>query len=179
MNPCSIRPEQHTESVPLPAITKDIFTKIINMKKLIIPALGLFLLTACGNGGGDKKDEATEQANKLEKEVLEDHDIAMPKSMRIPDLEKDVKKMLDSIATLPEKAKAAAAPLKSKLDSLSADLSYASMAMDKWMTEFVLDSFKKDAAKRIQYLTDEKSKVAKVKEAVLGALEKAKAVLGK
>ena len=88
-----------------------------------------------------------------------------------------MKKVLDSIATLPAKAKQAAAPLKAKLDSVAADLSYAEMAMDKWMTEFNMDSAVNNIDQRIKYLTDEKSKVGKVKAAILSGLEKADSLL--
>lgn len=152
------------------------------MKKLLLPFAALCILASCKNGkdsGGEQKGDPAleEKASQLQKEVLEEHDIAMPKSMKIPDLEKEVSRLLDSVAGLPEKAKAAAAPLKEKLEKLKEELSYAGNAMDKWMTEFSLDSFSKDAAKRISYLTDEKLKVSKVKDAILNGLAKADSLL--
>ncbi len=84
---------------------------------------------------------------------------------------------LDSIEKLPVKARQAAAPLKIKLDSLQKDLSYAEFAMNKWMNEFNMDSAINNAEERINYLQSEKLKVAKVKEAILGSLQKADSVL--
>jgi Na+/phosphate symporter len=145
------------------------------MKKILLPLFSICLLASCKSGSANNEQE--EKANKLQKEVLAEHDIAMPKSMKIPNLQKEVTRLLDSLAGLPEKAKEAAAPLKTKLEGLKDELSYAETAMDKWMVEFDLDSFKKDAAKRIQYLMDEKLKVGKVKEAVLNGLAKADSLL--
>lgn len=148
------------------------------MKRIILPLAALLILAACGNNS-DKGDDLKKKADELEKEVLDGHDIAMPKSMRIPDVEKQVKGLLDSIDKLPAKAKEAAAPYKAKLDSLAGELSYAGMAMDKWMTEFSLDSLKDNIEQRIKYLTDEKMKVGKVKDAVLNCLAKADSLLKK
>lgn len=144
------------------------------MKKLMLPIFAISMLAACK---GKPANEMDEKANKLQKEVLAEHDIAMPKSMKIPDLQKEVKRLLDSVAQLPGKAKEAAAPLATKLESLKEELSYAETAMDKWMTEFSLDSFKSNAENRIKYLADEKLKVGKVKEAVLNGLAKADSLL--
>lgn len=148
------------------------------MKKLLLPFAAICILASC-KSGSDKGTASgpEEKASQLQKEVLAEHDIAMPKSMKIPDLEKEVTRLLDSVAGLPAKAKEAAAPLKAKLETLKEELSYAGNAMDKWMTEFSLDSFSKDAEKRISYLTEEKLKVSKVKEAVLNGLAKADSLL--
>jgi hypothetical protein len=148
------------------------------MKKLLLPLAALCILASC-KSGADKSsgNELDEKANQLQKEVLAEHDIAMPKSMKIPDLQKEVTRLLDSLAQLPAKAKEAAAPLAAKLEGLKAELSYAETAMDKWMTEFSLDSFKKNAENRIKYLAEEKLKVGKVKEAVLNGLAKADSLL--
>jgi hypothetical protein len=135
------------------------------------------LATACNNS--KKEDPLKTQADKLQQEVLDGHDVAMPKSMRIPDIETKVKAITDSLEKLPAKAKEAAAPYKAKLDELSKDLSYASMAMDKWMTEFDMDSFKSNMEQRIKYFTEEKSKVNKVKDAILSSLAKADSLLKK
>ena len=85
--------------------------------------------------------------------------------------------MLDSIDKLPAKAKQAAAPLRTKLDSLQKDLSYAEFAMNKWMEEFNMDSAVNNVKERIDYLGSEKMKVSKVKEAILGSLQKADSIL--
>jgi len=49
--------------------------------------------------------------------------------------------------------------------------------MDKWMTEYDMDSAINNMEQRIKYLTDEKMKVGKMKEAILGGLQKADSLL--
>jgi hypothetical protein len=151
------------------------------MKKIILHAIifACLAFTACKNNPGSAKAKDTKQqeADSLEKQVLEDHDIAMPRSMRIPKLKKEIKRQLDSIGTLPAKAQEAAATFKTKLESLLNELDYADFAMDKWMVEFNIDSAKDNLEQRIKYLTDEKIKVGKVKDAVLTGLAKADSLL--
>jgi hypothetical protein len=49
--------------------------------------------------------------------------------------------------------------------------------MNKWMEEFNMDSALNNAEERIDYLGSEKLKVSKVKEAILGSLQKADSIL--
>jgi len=91
--------------------------------------------------------------------------------------EQATKRLLDSIAKLPAKARQAAEPLKVKLDSLKSDLSYAEFAMNRWMDEFNMDSAIDNAKERARYLEEEKLKVTKVKEAILSSLQKADSLL--
>jgi hypothetical protein len=152
------------------------------MKKVIFILSALFsvAIIACNNTdkkGGENKDTRQAQADSLASEVLEGHDVAMPKSMKIPDLQKETKRLIDSVSKLPAKAREAAAPYKVKLESLLKDLGDADLAMNKWMEEFEYDSAKDNLEKRIKYLADEKIKVGKVKEAVLGSLQKADSLL--
>jgi Na+/phosphate symporter len=143
-------------------------------------AFPLMVIAACNNAdkktGEDSKPLMT-KADSLEKDVLEGHDIAMPKSMKIPDLQKETKRLMDSLGKLPAKAREAAAPYKAKLEALLKDLDYAVFAMDKWMEEYSFDSAKDNIEQRIKYLTEEKIKVDKVKETVLGSLAKADSLL--
>ena len=82
-------------------------------------------------------------------------------------------------AKLPVKARQAAAPFKNKLDSLQKELSYAEMAMEKWMRELKRDSVidNMNMEERIKYLNSEKLKVSKVKENILKGIQKADSVL--
>lgn len=145
------------------------------MKKILFAFILATVLFACKET--KKEDPLQKEAKTLEDEVMLGHDVAMPKSMKIPDLEKKVKAMLDSIEKLPASAKVAAAPLIQKLHGLAADLSYAYNAMDKWMVEFEFDSARNNIEQRIKYLTEEKVKVNKMKEAVLNSLAKADSLL--
>lgn len=152
-------------------------SKILTMHKVFsLLATGLILsFTACNNDDSAKKDKV--MADSLQKETLHLHDIAMPRSLKIPGIQKQVQAMLDSIGKLPAKAKEAAAPLKARLEEVKGELSYAESAMDTWMQELNLDSAKNDIQKRIDYFTSEKMKVSKVKDAVLNSLSKADSVL--
>lgn len=152
------------------------------MKRIPFSVITVLLVVAI-SCNSDKKNPETgpenlqAKADSLEKAVIEGHDVAMPKSMKIPDLQKEAKRLIDSISRLPAKAQEAAAPYKTKLEGLVKDLEYAGMAMDKWMTEYSFDSARDNIEQRIKYLTEEKIKVDKVKEAVLGSIAKADSLL--
>lgn len=153
------------------------------MKKYIFPLI-LLIIAACNNA--DKKQEGNKdhttdvpktQADSLMADIMDGHGVGMSKMGKISVMQKQVTRLLDSIATLPAKTRQAAAAYKNKLDSVAKDLSYAEMAMNKWMDEFNMDSAVNNLDERIKYLTDEKWKVAKVKAAILGGLHKADSLL--
>ena len=150
------------------------------MKKIffvLLPVVFVFF-TSCNNS--EKKTDSLQiKADSLEKEVIEGHNIAMPKSMKIPNLQKEAKQLLDSINKLPAKEQQASVSYKEKLETLLKDLDDAYAAMDKWMNEFNLDSFKNNTEQRIQYLSEEKMKVGNVKEALLSSLQKDDSILKK
>lgn len=152
-----------------------------NMRKIIFLATGCLFIAfmACNN---EKKKDADAkapktQADSLMEEVMDGHDVGMSNYGKLDRSLKKVQGILDSIAGLPEKAQQAAAPYKAKLEGLVADLNYAITAMDKWMEEFNMDSALNNMEERVRYLTDEKMKVGKVKEAILNSLQKTDSVL--
>jgi hypothetical protein len=155
------------------------------MKKLLyyLPAILLISLIACNNNTekepGETAGPREKLADSLQNEVRDGHDVAMPKSMKIPEIQKEANRLIDSISKLPAKAQAAATPYKMKLDSLIKDLDYADMKMDDWMNNFNYDSARDNIEQRIKYLTEEKLKVDDVKKAVLGSLAKADSLLKK
>jgi TolA-binding protein len=104
------------------------------MKKwvLVIPIVLLVSMGACDNSA-KQVNVSKARADSLEDEVLKGHDIAMPKSMKIPDLQAEIKRMMDSIDKLPSKAKEAAAPHKADLESLNTELGQAYTSMESWM----------------------------------------------
>jgi len=110
-------------------------------------------------------------------DVMDGHDVGMAKYGKLNAMQNTVQAALDSIAKLPVKAREAAAPYKAKLEGVSKDLNYALAAMDKWMNEFNMDSAVNNMQERVKYLTDEKWKVGKIKEAIIGSLNKADSVL--
>src|SRR5262249_1585435 len=142
---------------------------------------------ACNNSQQDKKPEANslkEQADSLQKEVLDGHDAAMPKWMKIPDLQKEVKRMIDSIGKLPEKARIAASSHKAELEDLDKRLEEANTSMQDWMDKFgerfqelTNDTTRKNLEEKIKYFSEEKIKIGKIKEAVLGSVQKADSML--
>jgi hypothetical protein len=148
------------------------------MKKIFFCSIPLLLVIFCACNNSDANIEKLKaRADSLEKQVLEGHDIAMPKSMKIPGLQKKAQQLIDSIGKLPAKAQEAAAPYKEKLQDLVKELEYADMTMDKWMDEYAYDSARDNIEQRIKYLTEEKIKVDKVKEAVLSSIAKADSLL--
>ncbi len=157
------------------------------MKRIltVLIAAGSVVIISCGGSNnnhdhsGHKKDEPKTATDSLYSEVMAGHDEVMPKMGKIRGAQKEAQRLIDSIAALPAKTQAEAASLKTKLEELVKDLSYADFAMDKWMTEFDLDSAKDDVEKRIKYLADEKLKVDKVKTAILNSLAKADSLLKK
>jgi phage host-nuclease inhibitor protein Gam len=159
------------------------------MKKIFF-VFAVFLFTAlvaCNNS--EKKPGAVEltpqaQADSLEKEVMVGHNVAMPKSMKIPDLRKQIGRLIDSMGKLPAKAQEAAAPYKAKLESMNKELLAAYDSMENWMESFGgrLQEINKEAmkdsiAQRIKFFMEEKVKVNNVKEAVLESVKKADAFL--
>ena len=152
------------------------------MRKIsfVFAVIVLTAIVACNDGQKDKADSTLtpqQQADSLQKEVDDGHDIAMPKQMKIPKLQKETKRLIDSIGTLPAKAQEAAAPYKAKLEDLYKELGDAYNSMEKWMVEYDYDSAKNNLEQRIKYLRDEKLRVDKVKEAVLGSIKKADSLL--
>jgi hypothetical protein len=149
------------------------------MKKIFLPLLlGCFVLFACkDNKQQSANTTTTSPADSLLKEVNEGHDAVMPKMGKVRGAQKELQRMVDSISALPAKAQQASASLKAKLEELVNQLNYADFAMDKWMMEFNRDSALSDVQQRIRYLTEEKLKVDKVKEAVLTGLARADSVL--
>lgn len=157
------------------------------MKKKIIPVLVIIGISIVACNSNDKKQDEHSghiskevpltQVDSLMADVMDGHDVGMGKMGKLSTMQKEVKRVLDSIAQLPRKASATAAPYKAKLDSVAKELSYAGMAMDKWMEEFNMDSAVNNMEQRIKYLAGEKMKVGKVKQAILGSLQKADSLL--
>ncbi|MBI5370754.1 MAG: viral A-type inclusion protein [Sphingobacteriales bacterium] len=154
------------------------------IKKILLPLLAVSLVMACNNEGKEKHDEhgsknetAKTPADSLYEEVMSGHDEVMPKMGKVRGAQARAKALLDSIARLPVKAQDAAAGLKKDLESLVSELNNADFSMDKWMTEFKMDSAENDPGLRLKYLAGEKEKVMKVKEAVLSGLARADSLL--
>ena len=157
---------------------------ISNMKKSIFyfAFLATVILIACNDAankhnGHVMDNEPKTQLDSLNNAVDEDHIVGMSKMGKLTRAEQTTRRLLDSIAKLPGKARQAAEPYKNKLDSLQKELSYAESAMDKWMKEYKMDSLITNAEERVKYLSSEKLKVGKVKDAILNGLQKADSLI--
>lgn len=152
------------------------------MKKLLLFASICFLF-ACnskkGDGGKETAGDNKSLADSLMEQVMDGHDAGMAKYGKMQGYQKQIDALLDSISKLPAKAKEAAAPYQDKLQATRTELATALTQMDKWMEEFNMDSAANDIQKRIQYLTDEKDKVGKVKTLILESVGKADSLLKK
>ncbi len=153
------------------------------MKKIILFLAISFTVAACNNTD-KKKDNHTHSGNapktladSLMKDIDDGHMMGMSKIGKLHNTRKEVKGIIDSIGKLPIKVQQAAAPYITQLQAAIKDMDYADFAMDKWMTEFEMDSAVNNMEQRIKYLTDEKLKVGTVKEALLNSLQKADSLL--
>lgn len=149
--------------------------------KLIILLLtaSAAMLMACGNNNSTAKSTEKTLSDSLFDDVMDGHNVGMAKMPKLTEAKKKAQIIIDSIQKLPAKAKQAAAPYLTQLDSLKKQLDYAEYAMNRWMEEINIDSANNDVQKRVQYLTDEKEKVNKVKTAILASLQKADSLLRK
>ena len=122
--------------------------------------LTLILLTfllACGSA---KQEE--QQA--LKDEVMAIHDEVMPKMGELRRARKDLMLQADSLAeTNPERA--------ALLDAAAEEIAAASEGMMQWMREYEPE-FEGTDEEIVQYLQDQKVAVQKVKDDMMGSLEK-------
>lgn len=150
------------------------------MKKIfaILFVLAALVMTACNNSADTKKEGVTKsKADSLLDEVDDGHAVAMGKMGKLNRTEQEISRLIDSIGKLPAKAREAAAPYKAKLENLLEEVKTADVNMNQWMESFNMDSALNNTEERIKYLTTEKLKVNKVKDAVVSSLQKADSVL--
>jgi len=138
------------------------------------------LLAACG--GSEHKGHADRQAPKTSLDSLYDsiwdaHDAVMPKMSKIRGAQRRAGQLLDSINLALNKRSSMETPQekswKVALQELIDQLNYADYAMDRWMTEFNIDSAQQKGEARRPYLESEKVKVDKVKDGILRSLSRA------
>ena len=151
------------------------------MKKILLPFISMIVLASCGGKKSESRNhEANEpktQADSLMKYIDDGHMVGMSKIGKLHNIKKEVQAVIDSIGKLPAKAQQAVALYVEQLKTNIKDLDYADFAMDKWMTEFEMDSAIDNMGQRIKYLTDEKMKVSTVKQAILTSMQKADSLL--
>ncbi|HEY5772598.1 MAG TPA: hypothetical protein VIS75_08215 [Chitinophagaceae bacterium] len=152
------------------------------MKKLILvitAAIALLVFRACKDKEQNKRKDGFSDVSKnkedsLFHEVMEGHDIGMARMIKITKYLTHIQNALDSINRLP--AAKIDEEYQQTLIDLQEDLNYAQYGMNTWMDEFKHDSAQENKEKRIQYLESEKIKVIKVKEAILGSLQRADSI---
>jgi nitrous oxide reductase accessory protein NosL len=157
------------------------------MKRIVNPAILIVFIFFAGCKNADNKKEPSpgiigkqtpqSAADSLMEEVMDGHNVAMSKYGKLSAVQKEAQRLLDSINKLPEKVQKAAEPFITKLTGTVEDLKSSKAAMDKWMDEFNMDSSVNNIEQRIKYLTEEKLKVSKVKNSILGSLKKADSLL--
>ncbi len=149
--------------------------------------MGLSVLGACQSSSDNSSDHSAHSAmeapktpaDSLYRQVMEMHDLVMPKMGKVRGAQKRAQALLDSIGSLPTRSAATLTPYKKELETLVSELNYADYAMDQWMMEFNLDSGKNNIEIRLAYLRAELDKVSKVKDAVVNSLAKADTLLKK
>lgn len=148
------------------------------MKRIFL-MLAVVSFAACGDGENTTdatNDGPKTQADSLLQEVIDGHDVAMPKMKKLERLARESKAAIDSLTALP--AAKQNDSLKTRLQTIHTDLLGAEQKMNEWMNGFKYDSLKDDETARVKYLQDQKTSVIIMKDAVLGSIEKAEAVLG-
>lgn len=149
----------------------------------MVLAAGIFTLAAC-NGADKKHDGHTTnspntQVDSLMKAIDDGHIVGMSKIGKIHNTQKDIQHIVDSISNLSPKTQESLNTYVEQLKSTIKDLEYADFAMDKWMPEYYnnTDTLANDIDERIKYLINEKTKINKITEAILGGLQKADSLL--
>lgn len=147
-------------------------------------AIALVFFSACNSGEHtqeERKDGFSDTAktpeDSLFQQIMDGHDVGMAKLGKIKGSLGLAKAGLDSISKLkdsPEKK----VLLQAFMD-IQEDLNYADYSMNTWMTEFNPDSALDNKEARIRYLTDENSKIGKVKELILTTLQRADSLFKK
>ncbi|MCH5599976.1 viral A-type inclusion protein [Niabella ginsengisoli] len=134
------------------------------------------VLLACKNGTSENAEPTKSLSDSLLQQVLDGHDVAMPKMMKLQRLQKEAQSELDS---LKNKSATTNAERIALLDSTIKSLSYADVTMHEWMEGFKYDSLKDNEPARIDYLKIQLQSVNKMKDVVLSSIEQADSVLSK
>ena len=141
--------------------------------------ISLLIIACCESDhrGHGAHNQPKTSLDSLYSSIWDAHDAVMPKMGKIRGAQKKAGHLMDSINLAwnnrslaePQDVKSWKAALQSLLD----ELNYADYSMDRWMTEFNIDSATQKGEARRPYLETEKGKVDKVKEAVLRSLSRA------
>ena len=156
------------------------------MKRIffLFSVLAFVVISACNNSNNKSSDitgnetiTSESREDSLMKDVMTGHDVGMAKMGRLRAMQNQVQHIIDSIAKLPAKAKKALEPHNADMKKVLEDLKSAKAGMEKWMDEFNMDSAINNMEQRIEYLSEERLKVAAVKENILSSLQKADSLI--
>lgn len=150
------------------------------MKKFLFFLIAIYFITIGCKNAGKKPVQETKPVSQLDsllEYIDQGHMDGMGKIGRLHNTKKTVQAMIDSISHLPANIQKTSALFVEALKTNIKDLDYADMAMDKWMMEYSEDSASSNENDRIKYLSDEKSKVEKVRAAIHNSLQKADSLL--
>jgi TolA-binding protein len=144
----------------------------------ILVLLVIIAIIACNNAANNNTAPKTKtQTDSLMDEVMEGHNVAMAKVSRLHKTNNQIHQVLDSISKLSASAQNKLGHYKTLLDSASNRLTSADAAMEKWMSEFNIDSASNDADKRVKYLESEKTKILNVRDVIVRSLQMADSFL--
>jgi len=147
----------------------------MQLLRLTVLILISAFVVACGSGEGD--DSSTESAQKnqqaaLYKEVIDIHDEVMPKMRDINELLQSIDGRIseykaDSLLNSDQIAE------KQNLESTRELLEEANEGMMQWMRDFEQITDDQEHEVVINYLTEEKRKIEKIREDILAVIEEA------
>ena len=137
-------------------------------------------IAACNNAANNASTTKVKtETDSLMDEVMEGHNVAMAKISKLHQTRTQIQHIVDSISTLATDAQKNSAHYKMLLDSAVNRLTRADEAMEKWMSEFNMDSASNDAEKRIKYLESEKVKISTIKDEIILSLQSADSLMMK
>lgn len=148
--------------------------------KFVAHAFFILLFVGCNNSttSTGKDDKAAGSAtDSLMHDVLKQHDIGMGKMNKINEVKTRIQKALDSISKLSSNLQRSSTQYRDQLDSTYNWLIFADRGMETWMNEFNMDSLNDNKEEQVKYLESEKTKISKVNEAMISALQKADSLL--
>jgi TolA-binding protein len=149
------------------------------MRRILV-LLVVFAFAACNNAANNNSSpKAKARTDSLMDEVMAGHNVAMAKISKLHQAKNQIQQVVDSISKLPADAQKKSTHYKMLLDSTFNRLTRADEAMDKWMSEFKMDSAANDVEKRIKYLESEKIKVSSVRDEIINSLQNADSLIKK
>jgi hypothetical protein len=151
------------------------------MNRLLLLIVSCMLLISCNPGKKPSPEKSNgkpkSEMDSLMDQVMTGHDEAMAKYGKMQGFRNRIQVIIDSIDKLPAKAKTAAAPYAENLRNTAARVNNALSSMDKWMEEFNMDSALNNLQARLQYLSEERNKVGKIRDSFISAFHNADSLL--